>query len=147
MSALTLDAVLEPLADVYGEPEPPPVDKGTQTFPQLDGEEIHLDCTTLQRLEGDIGTKTDAWKKLLNEREHVVVFCETGDEELDLVDIATIERFQLGLERGIAGDPRSDHDEPRSNRTPDNEPAASHQRLPCRTSSRIERASAAPDQR
>ena len=38
---------------------------------------IELACTTLQRVHGDISVNCEAWKKLVSERQQVLVFCET----------------------------------------------------------------------
>jgi len=64
-----------------GEPDPEkPADSALETFAHLadDAREFHVECKTLQRLEGDIPEHADAWKKIAAERERVVVFCETG---------------------------------------------------------------------
>ena len=52
----------------------------SETFAQLSDavREFHVDCKTLQRLEGDIAEHAEAWKKLAAERERIIVFCETG---------------------------------------------------------------------
>jgi transcription-repair coupling factor (superfamily II helicase) len=43
-----------------------------------ESEPVPVACTTLQRVRGEIPANAEAWKKLLSEREQVVVFCETA---------------------------------------------------------------------
>ena len=52
----------------------------TETFAQMGdvAREFHVECKTVQRIEGDIPEHAEAWKKLAAERERLVVFCETG---------------------------------------------------------------------
>jgi transcription-repair coupling factor len=50
-----------------------------ETFSQLcDAEPAAIACTTLQRVQGEIAAHAEAWRKLADEREQVVVFCETN---------------------------------------------------------------------
>ena len=49
-----------------------------ESFPNLDAD-VHLSlaCTTLQRVQGEISTHAEIWKKLAVERQQTYVFCET----------------------------------------------------------------------
>jgi len=79
-------------------------------FDQLTEEEpIAIACTTLERVQGEIEKHSDAWKKLLTEREQMLVFCETPGHRqrlqalLDATGITPNPRLNLVLGKVSAG--------------------------------------------
>src|SRR5579862_3593529 len=62
--------------------------------------EFHVDCKTLQRLEGDIPEHADAWKKIAAERERLIVFCETGGHKHRLQTL--FEENKIAIHSGLS---------------------------------------------
>jgi len=68
-----------------------------------DDEPEEIACTTLQRVHGTVAEHTEAWKKLVAEREQVLIFCETPGHRtrltvlLDEAGITPAESLKLVL--------------------------------------------------